>query len=310
LIFGERCLAILRVLPDRALSGNELVPDAAIFAQAHQLVGQACLWTGELERAGSCFSLAYRFFERLGDELGLAKVEQLESQRRFFVGNGAQALVLASRARRTAEQLGVEDEAARCRVAEGMALQRLNRHAEAVESFQSSLPVFERFDLWSNYVGAVNATATSLVVLGRPDEARRQFAKALRRLSRDQHRSWLPFIRKGLAEVLFSVGRYREAAISAAQAARQYADCGMRSRSLLSSLFEVESWARAGESGRALHRLTLFRSEIAREGIHDPTLFRLIREIFAGSKPDFQMIAELRRSAEKTLPQGLGEMNA
>jgi len=301
--FAERTLALLTA-ETRTTSGEDLlVETTALLGQAQQLAGQACLWTGNLEKAGSCFHIAYRFFGQLGDELGLAKIEQLESQRRFFIGNGDQALILARRATVTAQLLGVDDEIGRGQVAEGMALQCLGRFEESVDVFRAALPVFERMSLWSNYVGAVNAMATSLVALGHLGAARRDFARILRRLSRERHRSLLPFIRKGLAEVLFSAGRYREAAVAAAQAVRLYSECGMRPRSLLSSLFEIESWARAGDVGRARHRLELFRREIAREGIHDPTLSRLLKEIFSGSKPNFQVIAELRRSAEQTFQE-------
>jgi tetratricopeptide (TPR) repeat protein len=309
LAFAEQTLRRLRTLSPKT-PVDALIPDAALFAQARQLAGQACLWSGELERAGSCFSLAYRFFEQLGDELGLAKVEQLESQRRFFTGNGGEALILARRAARTAELLGVEDEQARARVAEGMALFELSRWRESLEAFREALPVFERLELWSNYVGALNCIGNALVKLNRLDEARREYARALRRISRERHRSWVPFIRKGLAEILFSAGRYREAAVTASQAARLYSASGQVSRSLMTCLFEVESWARAGDLSRARHRLELFQSEVARRGVLDPTVDSLIAAALSGDSPDFRNIAELRRTAEQTLKHHFGEMNA
>jgi tetratricopeptide (TPR) repeat protein len=307
---AERTILLLNTHDGPSAERDPLVETTALVGQAQQLAGQACLWTGDFERAKSCFEVAYHSFAQIGDDLGLAKVEQLEAQRRFFVGRGDEALILARRASSTAERLGVDDEAARGRVAEGLALQQLARHAEAVERFRSSLHVFEVQELWSNYVGAVNSMATSLVVLGRLGEARAQFAKALRRLSRDKHRSWLPFIRKGLAEVLFAAGRYREAAISAAQAARLYGACGMTSRSLMSSLYEIESWARAGEIARARHRLELFRETVKHQGILDPTLSRLIGEAFSGAVADYQKLAELRESAENKLSERLGRQQA
>jgi len=310
LSFAERTLSLLGPEAGAASEKDLLIETAALLGQAQQLVGQACLWTGDFERAKSAFLVAYRFFGQVGDELALAKIEQLEAQRRFFTAEGGKALPLVRRALASAEAIGVEDEIGRCRTVEGMALQQLGRHEEAVEAFRSALPAFEKLGLWSNYVGAVNSVATSLVVLGRLSEARSHFAKALRRLSRDQHRSWLPFIRKGLAEVLFAAGRYREAAISAAQAARLYSENGMISRCLMSNLYEVESWARAGEAGRARHRLALFREAVRRQGVLDPTLSGLIEQAFSGAVPDYQKLKELRESAESALAERLGRRHA
>jgi len=116
-----------------------------------------------------------------------------------------------------------------------------------------------------------------------------------------------PFIRKGLAEVLFSAERYREAANQAARAARLFSESGQLSRSLAASLFEVESWARAGDSGRARHRLDIFRLEIARHGKLDPTLAKLIDQALSGGSMDFREIAELRQLADSALQESIGE---
>jgi tetratricopeptide (TPR) repeat protein len=296
---------------DSNAGAEQAVPMMALFGQTHQLAGQGCLWTGDLEKSGSHLELAYRAFALGGrDETSLARVELVESQRRFFAEKGAEALVLARRASTTFELFGLEDEQARCQVAEGMALFQLGSWEDAVGSFREALPVFENRGLWSNYVGTLNTIGHCLVKLGRLAEARREYARALRRLSRERHRSWLPFIRKGLADVLFSGRRYREAAIAAGQAARLYAEDGQVSRALVAGLFEVESWARAGDLTRARHRLDLFSTEVSRQGVLDPTLKRLIGEALSGASPDFQKIAELRQCTEETLNERFGQMRA
>jgi tetratricopeptide (TPR) repeat protein len=282
------------------------VPLRLLRGQAHQLAGQARLWTGELEIAGSHFRNAYQDFALLGDETGVARVEQLEAQRRFFTGHGGEALILARRAATTFALLGLDDEKARARGAEGMALFQLGRWQAAADAFGEALRVFESYQSWSNYVGTLNSIANSLVKMGRLDEARREYAKALRRLSREQHRSWVPFIRKGLAEVLFSAGLYREAAVQASRAVRLYAESGQVSRSLMASLFEAESWARAGDLSRARHRLELFGAEIRQQGILDPTLAGLIEEALSGRSVDFQAIVNLREWTDAALRERFG----
>jgi tetratricopeptide (TPR) repeat protein len=309
--FAEEVISVLggsvrrQAGPDSS-EAERVVPSLLLRAQAHQLAGQARLWTGEFEDAGLHFRSAYRAFGLAGDETGTARVEQLEAQRRFFIGHGEEALVLARRAAATFAMLNLEDELARCRGAAGMALFQLGRWQESVEAFRSALGAFEAYELWSNYVGTLNSVATALVKMGRLDEARREYAKALRKLSREQHRSWLPFIRKGLAEVLFSARRYREAATQASRAAGLFAESGQVSRFLVASLFEAESWARAGDLGRARHRLELFRTEVARQTTLDPTLEGLIEQALSGKSSDFREIGALREHADAFLKDRFG----
>ena len=283
-----------------------MVPVASLFGQAHQLAARACLWSGNLAKAASHLTLSYSAFAMCGDEAALARVELVESQRRFFAEDGQAALALARRAIATFEILGLEEERARGFVTEGMALFQLGKAEEALSCFRRALPVFEERGLWSNYVGAVNSASHCLIKMGRLPEARREYARALRRLSRDRHHSWIPFIRKGLAESLFAAERYREAAVASGQAARLYREDGQISRSLMASLFEIESWARSGQLSRAQHRLELFREEIARHGMLDSTLQRLIDEALSGASPDFREIARLRQSASEALGQRFG----
>ncbi len=309
--FAEKAITFLESpawLAERQVPEEERgVPTLLLRAEAHRLAGHACLWTGQFEEAGTHLRSAYRAFGVAGDETGMARVELVEAQRRYFTGRGEESLILARRSAATFALLELDDERARCRGAEGLALFQLGRFEESAQAFRSALGVFEAYQLWSNYVGSLNSIATALVRMGRLDEARREYARALRKLSRARHRSWLPFIRKGLAEVLFSAERYREAATQASRAARLFTQSGQVSRSLLTALFEVESWARAGDLDRACHRLDIFRSEIERHGKLDPTLAKLIDQALSGSGMDFREIAELRKHADSALGELFGE---
>jgi hypothetical protein len=310
MLFADDVLVLLREAVDGSVEGvsdtERVVPLLLLKAQAHLLAGQTRLWTGDLELAGSHFNLAYQGFLALGDEPGKARAENFEAQRRFFTGHGAEALTLARRANATFAALCLEDEQARARGAEGMALFQMGRWLEAADAFREASAVFERHELWSNYVGMLNSLGNALVKLGRLSDARREYARALRRLSRQHHRSWVPFIRKGLAEVLFSAGRYREAAIQAAQVARLYNESGQTSRYLLACLFEVECWAREGIIVRARHRLELFRFEIERHGVLDPTLAGLIEAALSGKDPNFEALAHLRTRTDIVVRERFG----
>jgi tetratricopeptide (TPR) repeat protein len=281
---------------------ERMVPWLLLLGQAHQLAGQACNWMGEYEMAKTHFQLAYSSFARSGDEVSLAVVEQLESQRRFFVGLGEEALVLARRAAGTFEEFGLEDSLARARGSEGMALLRLGRPEEALKAYYEALAVFESRALWSNYVGIVNNIAVCLVKLGRLGEARREYARALRHLSRNEHRSLLAFIREGLAEVLFAAERYRQAARALAEARRLFVESGLRANALTTWLFEAESWARAGDLALARQTLAAFQSHLAADRSLDITVARGVEKALTGLDPELRNIAELRQQAEAFLP--------
>jgi len=303
--FAEASLGLLCRDTDASSFAGSCVPTAILIGQAHLVAGYGYIWASELEQVRLHSELAYRAFMSAGDETGLAKADLLEAQRRFFIGKGKEALLLARRSAATFESFDLEVDSARAHQAEGMALDLLGRWQDAANAFKLCFAVFERHCLWTNYISALNALGTILTKMGRLHEARREYARALRRISRDRNRSWLPLIRKGLAEVLFSAGRYREAAIAAGQAARLWSELGLPSRSLMVTLFEAESWARSSDLGRARHRLELFRSEVSKRGMLDAVLANLIDQVFSGAFPDFQKIAELRQVVDRNLKQRL-----
>jgi tetratricopeptide (TPR) repeat protein len=284
-----------------AVPAERVVPRLVLWAQAHVLAALACMWTKEFGEARSHLIIAYRSFARGGgDETGLAIVELTEAQRRGFVHEGRTALSLARRARATFEARGLEDLAARALVAEAHGFLDLDQYEEALRVCRQALPVFERYEIWSNYVGGLNSIATFLVKLGRLDEARQEYARALRRFSRETHGFWLGYLRIGLAETLFAAGRYREAALFAARAAEVFRSFALSATALTASLLEVESWARHGNLDRARHRLELFQQEI-RDQVLDPAVTRDIADALSGSNPDFERLASLRQAVQEIL---------
>ncbi len=291
--------AISRLESSSRSAYSDTVPEAIapwflLWGQAHVLAAQGHLWTKNFKRAGSSLRVAYRAFGKIGDETSLAITELNESQRRSFVGLGQTALVLAARARKTFEERGLDDLAARAMVAEGLAYFDLEQHEQAVAAYRTSLPVFERYALWSNFVGATNSIATSLVQLGRLDEARREYARALRRFSREDHRSWQGFLRIGIAEILFAAGRFRDAARSAAAAGKVFADCGLRANALIVWLLEIECWARCGDMVRSQNRLDAFLRASQAEQAIDRTVRRKMESALAGARPNLDQLAKLR----------------
>jgi tetratricopeptide (TPR) repeat protein len=288
---------------DPAAPAERILPLKALAGQAHLLAGQAKNWTGELEQAREHLEQAYRDFgESTGDDLSLAIVELAESQRRAFAGDPAAGLLLAKRARAAFEELELEDYVARGRTAEGISLSKIEgREDEALEAFRSALPVFHERELWSNYLGVLNAIAAVLSSVGRLDEARREYARALKSVSREKHAAWIGYVRNGLALVLFRARNYRDAALAFLQAARLFRGAGNIGNALTADLYEVESWALSGNLGRAAQRFEIFRAEVARHDALDPAILQQLATALSGNDPNLEEVALLRESAGQLL---------
>jgi tetratricopeptide (TPR) repeat protein len=306
--FAEQSLTRLRAepLPGSPCEAETMVPLAMLAGQAHLLAGQTSNWTGELEKGRVHLEVAYRFFStEPPDEIRLALTEYHESQRRSFAGRPAEGLLLIRRALRTLELYGIEESVARARGAEGIALSLLGRDEEAVECFRAVAPIFESHGLWRNYVSAVNSLGTSLGQLGRVAEARREYSHALRKVSREKYPALLAFTRHGLAILMFSVGRYADAAKAFGQARALFHDLRQIGDALIASLYEIESWARSADVARAIHRFEVLRVEVERGEALDPFIVGQLGEALSGHVPDFERVAELRRRAEETLRENL-----
>jgi hypothetical protein len=86
-------------IPVRDMTEAEFAcPLVEVAARASLLDGVICNWTGEYDRGGRSFLLAWKgFADSASSELPLAVVELHESQRRTFSGDPAGGLILARR---------------------------------------------------------------------------------------------------------------------------------------------------------------------------------------------------------------------
>ncbi|MGH9443934.1 MAG: hypothetical protein ACRD16_16840, partial [Thermoanaerobaculia bacterium] len=141
--------------------------------------------------------------------------------------------------------------------------------------------------------------------LGRLDEARREYARALKVISRQRHAAWVGYIRNGLALVLLRAGSDREAALAFLQTSKLFREVGNINNALTASLYEIESWARCGETTRAAQRLEIFRIDVAEHDALDPVIVRQLEEARSGSHPDLEEVASLRESAGQMLRERL-----
>ncbi len=268
--------------------------------------GNSCLWTGEFPRAGRALRRSYGAFARGStSERRLATVELFEGQRRAFLDRATEALHLIERARLTFQALGLDDEAAKAGNAHAVALSYLGRDEEAVEELRQVLPVLAKNERWNAYVAALNGLGTCLLNLGRLDEARREYARALRLVGRDARPAVHAFVRANLARTLFEGRRYSEAARALDEAARHFLAQGAKADELTMRLLRVEALARSGDSARAREVVFRLSEEVTALGAADPDLLTSLESALGGDLPDVDLVEILRNRAQEQISERL-----
>jgi len=182
-----------------------------------------------------------------------------------------------------------------------MGLGVLGRHEAAVTAYWEAVPEFEKRHLWSNDIGALNSLGLVLTRLGRFDQARSAYAKALRRFSRDEHSSWMPLIRHGLAELLFASGRYIDAAHSFRDVKNAISELPFGYWHLKWGLQEIKTWARAGEVDRARVLLEELSEEAKRQGALEAKMLRRLKSSLSGKNPNLERLGALREESVRRL---------
>lgn len=268
--------------------------------------GAACNWTGEFLRGGRALRRAYGAFGRGSlSERRLASVELVEGQRRAFLDRAGEALHLADRARLTFEALGLADEAAKAGGAHAVALSYLDRDEEAVEEFRRVLPVLASHGRWNTYVSALNCLGVSLLRLSRLDEARSEYARALKDVGREARPAVHAFIRANLARTLFEARRYPDAAAAFEAAGKLFAAQGAKSDELTMSLLRIEALVRSGAAGVARNALRDLNQELKALRAVDSNLMDSLEAALAGDLPDVDLVEKIRGQAQEQVQERL-----
>ena len=300
LVFGEEVGA--RARQARATAGRSATEADSLCSLdevegvARLVVGAACNWSGDLSRGGRALAGAFRVFGRLrGLEPRLAQVEMVEAQRRSFIGRPAEGLRLAGRAEATFSDLGLVALATRARTARALALSYLEREEEALAEFRCAQGEFERLGVWGGWVSALNGAGYSLLKLGRLDDARREYARALRRVSRTEHPAVHAFVRANLAKTLLAAGRTADAARGFASAAALFLGQGAVVDGLVAMLGEVEARARGGDAGGAGRTLHRVRTTLEAQGDGGAPLLRSLEALLAADRLDLELLERFVR---------------
>lgn len=281
-------------------------PLADLAGRAHLLAGIARNWTGEFERGGRDLLLAYRAFARgTASEVDLARVELAEATRRSFVERAPEGLVLAWRAARTFADFGIADEEARALAVKGLALSRQGRGEEALLAYREALPALERLGLWNAWVSTLQNVGATLMHLGRLGEAGREYARALRKVSRTERPAVHTFIRQNLARLQFEAGEFAQAASGFGSAASLFERQGAMADALISLLFQIESFARAGAFVKARLLMAGFRRRVQELDVLDASTLKELDAALSGRNPDLASLVRLRDEVEETFRERL-----
>jgi tetratricopeptide (TPR) repeat protein len=274
----NKALALAHLLSDEAQSlplsnPNERIstptPREAVEAEAALLESQALLQKGEAKAARDAVRPARDLFSESGDlGFGAALCDYHEGTAATFEKDYPEAQRLLKRALAVFAEFGQEHLAGRAHAGLGSLFVHKGQFELALEYFDAALRSFES----ESHAGSqrttmlLNNRATALMRLGRFDEARATFAKALNFGRRHNHASHLFFIRTGLAELDFRRGQYRRALRSFAEIVREASPLASQSEVTFSRLFVAECHARLGSYGPMAAEIEALRRDRREHG--------------------------------------------
>jgi tetratricopeptide (TPR) repeat protein len=272
-------------------------PRQAVQAEAALLESQALLQKGEADSARKVIGPARRLFRESGDlGFGVALCDYHEGTAATFEKDYPGAQRLLKRSLAVFAEFGQEHLAARAHAGLGTLFVQEGQFERALECFDASLRAFEsESDTGSQRTTMLlNNRATALMRLGRFDEARATFAKALNFGRRHNHASHLFFIRTGLAELDFRRGEYRRALRAFTGIIREASPLASKAELVFSRLYAAECQARIGSYGPMAAEIEALRRERREHSFApSPALGELFMSLDQGTI-DADLIAHVR----------------
>jgi tetratricopeptide (TPR) repeat protein len=302
----NKALALAQLLFDEAATLPPSNPDdrmstpaarQAVQAEAALLTSQALLQRGEANAARDVVKAARGFFRESGDlGFGAALCDYHEGTAATFERDYPDAQRLLKRALTVFAEFGQEHLAGRANAGLGSLFVHKGQYDLALEYFDASLRTFESgADAGSQRTTMLfNNRATALMRLGRFDEARATFAKALTFGRRHNHASHLFFIRTGLAELDFRRGEYRRALRAFTEIAHEASPLASKAELLFSRLYAAECQARIGSYGPMVAEIEALRRDRQKHPFApSPALGELFMSLDQGTI-DADLIAHVR----------------
>ncbi|HQQ76911.1 MAG TPA: tetratricopeptide repeat protein [Thermoanaerobaculia bacterium] len=256
-IDAKRALALAKAVEEEASSlvaanrearATTPSPRQAVQAEAHLLESQALLIMGDPTAARTAVDSARPLFVEAGDlGFGAALCDYFEGEAATFGRDYAAAEELIRSALKTFEEFGQDHFLARSEAAIGNILATQGSQVEALEYFERAVMHFDPDKDARALTMTLNNRATSLAQIGRFDDARATYAKALTLALRNDFVTHLRYIRTGLAELDFLRGQYARALRAFREIAAESATNGSATDVLFSRLYVAECLGRTGQ---------------------------------------------------------------
>jgi tetratricopeptide (TPR) repeat protein len=268
----------------------------AVQAEAALFESQALLQKGEAKAAREAVRPARGFFLESGDlGFGAALCDYYEGSAASFQREYALAEKLLKRALAVFSEFGQDNLIGRAEAALGTLLSNKGDFEHSLTHYDRALNALDAESEFPRLTMAHNNRATALMRLGRFDEARATFAKALSFGRRHNHASHLFFIRTGLAELDFRRGEYGRALHAFSEIIHEASPLASKAELLFSRLYAAECQARIGSYGPMANEIEVLRDE-RRENpfAPSPALGELFMSLDQGTI-DADLIAHVRQ---------------
>ena len=223
-------------------------PRQAVQAEAHLLESQALLLAGDPEGARDAVTSARPLFAEAGDlGFGAALCDYFEGEAATFARDYEVAEDLIRTALKTFEEFGQDHFLARSEAALGTIMGTKGDDDKALPYFESAIAHFDPEKDVRALTMTLNNRASSLAQLGRFDDARATYAKALTLALRNDLTSHLRYVRTGLAELDFLRGQYARALRAFREIAAESAINGSPTDVLFARLYVAECLGRTSQ---------------------------------------------------------------
>lgn len=222
-------------------------PREAVLAEAALLNSQAFIQLGECVSAREAVRPARMLFVEAGDlGFGDALCDYYEGQAASFARDYSAAESLLKRALGVFSEFGQSQLIGRGEAALGTMLVQRGDPLLALECFDRALGFLDPETDSRPLTMVLSNRAHTLTCLGRFDEARATYARALNLARRHGYKSSVFFVRAGLADLDFRRGQYERALRAFADLSREAVDIGAPSQALFARLYVAECSARLG----------------------------------------------------------------
>jgi tetratricopeptide (TPR) repeat protein len=222
-------------------------PRQTVQAEAKILEAQSQMQLGYSQESREAAVAARGLFESAGDTgFGRALADLSEGQAACFANQFGEAERLLKNALGTFAEFGQDHLQARAEGVLGILFLQRGNNTRALAHFESAIAGFNPEKDARPYLAALNNRSMALSRLGRFDEARASYARALNLALKQGSHSLLQQVRNGLAEMDFRRGRFDRALAAFSDLWKEAVRAGFDNEAVFAHLYVAECLGRLG----------------------------------------------------------------